>query len=217
MEEYFKKINCKDKDFYNQYVDKYNGEIVDLFENESNGDGNLFLRKLINSLEIFMEKSKSAILDFKGSLEDRNNNLETGFQHVFNMLVEKISSIENKIILNNFDHIIKIITSISKHPDTNFKYESISQIVKFLVSNEITQTLNANQLSTLTNSMKIKLDLKYNKIDENDEETYNILIQKNRLNDEICRTWRCCLENYFESFSEDDYIKKIGIFQNYYE
>jgi hypothetical protein len=220
MEEYFKNgINFKSKTFYNDFIDHHNSVISNFLENDTN---NNHLISILNSLEIFAIRTREAISYFKNLELDITQDVEPGYNHIFKMLMEEITRMDNKLFKNNLDKIIKLINAFSVQPETEFKFDSISKIVYMIKEKKIAKTLNSKQLSDLINSFKIKLNFIYFNVDEvneDDEETELIRMKKyhNRANNQICSRWHLCLENFFDSFDEEEFTKNIDIFQNFYE
>jgi mannitol-specific phosphotransferase system IIBC component len=219
MEEYLKNgINFKSQTFCNDFIDHHNSIISNYLENDTNAKD---IISILNSLVIFATRTNEAISYFKNLELDITQDVEPGYNHIFKMMIEEISRMDNQLFKNNLDRIIKLINAFSVQPETEFKFDSISKIVYMIKENKFAKTLNSKQLSDLINSFKIKLNLIYFKVEENedDEETELIRMKKyhNRANNQICSRWRLCLENFFDSFDEEEFIKNIDIFQNFYE
>ena len=217
MEDYFKaKIDFKSATFYNDCVDKHNSVIKQFLDTDDKNVINI----LLNSLEVFAIKTNEAMLSFNElQEEDITQNIQPGYNYIFKLIMQKMSDLNASHIQDYLDRLIKIIHAFSSQPDSEFKFESISAIVYLIKKTGIAKKLEKGILHTLISSFKIKLDLKYYDIDDKaDDNEFIMMKQKyNRSNDQICSIWRFCLENFFDIFNEEEFLKNIDIFQEYYE
>lgn len=218
MEDYFKnKIIFKSPNFYNEFIDQYNSEIQSFIGNNTNDKNQL--TSIFNSLEILAEKTSEAVSYFKNLDQDITQHIEPGYNHVFKLIIQEVSQLNKELLKNNLNNLIRVINAFSVQPETEFKFESISKIVFIIKEKEVSKKLDAKELSLLVNEFKIKLNFVYYKVDEDAEETESVQMKKyhNRANNQICSKWRFCLENFFDSFNEEEFTKRIDIFQNFYE
>ena len=218
MEEYFKsKIDFKSSTFYNDCVNQHNSEIENFLKNGSSDKK--FIISIFNSLEILAVKTNEAVSYFKNLELDITQDIEPGYKYIFNLINAEMVQIDKKVLKNYFNYLIKIINTFSIQPETEFKFESISKIVYVIKQKEIAKELDTNELVILINAFKIKLNFIYFKLDEDAEETELIKMKNyhNRANNQACSMWRFCLENFFDSFNEEEFTKNINVFQNFYE
>ena len=216
MEEYFKNgMNYKSPNFYNEYVDKYSKEIMQLLDEEpKKGNEIQLVKTLLKTIEIFVVKTKESVSSFGDNLEQQSD-AEAGYNNIFKSLIQELSSCDTKIIADQSDHISIIMSQLATQKDTEFKYDSVSKIIQCLVQKKVNELLNANQVTKFVNSLKIRLNLKFYTIEKSEENDYQDKI--NSKNDRICFRMRSSLEYYFDNFGEEGFKKNIHAIQDFYE
>ena len=216
MEEYFKKgMDYKSPNFYNEYVDKYNREIMQLLNEEpKKGNEIQLVKTLLNTIEIFVVKTKESVSSFGDNLEQQSD-AEAGYNNIFKSLIHELSSCDKKMIADQSDHISIIMCQLATQKDTEFKFGSVYNIIQCLVQKKVNELLNANQVTKFVNSLKFRLNLKFYTIEKSEENDYQDKI--NRINYRICSSMRSSLEYYFNDFDEEGFKKNIHAIQDFYE
>ena len=238
MEQFFKEsVDFKGIDFDEKYDNKYKHELEELikleFKNLNNQKEELLI-VFLNSIEIFAIHSSDALLSFKEK-QEKKKMLQFSLQNIFKTITDKLYDLnDNQIVAKHIDHIIAIIQIFFKENNFSvFSITSVSTLVTFLVVSKTIIILNQKQIASLLKALEINLDLryfKYKKSIEINESQLEYFKFKNRFEmsedksmidisdmEQICRTWRFCLEGLFDSFGKDYFLANIDEIQNYYE
>jgi hypothetical protein len=187
-------------------------------------DDNLKIKDIIKSIKLVIKKSCKALNDLKQDKHvGKKSEFESSYERLLKLLAYEIK--EENFKTEHIKEYIEIFNLLHRYEKTTqFKIFTYSILLGTLKNENILKKFDKKHLAELVESLKVKIETNFldprkepankDKGAQNGEDDY-IYLNNNYYN-EICSTWRFCIEYIVEMLFED-FVQYFLLIQELFE